>query len=321
MEHLPQGPMDLLSAPRLCAVLYSFPLIAVRTRPMHFSALPRSVAVSLLGASVALPAGSQAGAHSPSQPKFEVASIHQNTNRQVHWRMGNTPDGFSAENTSLGVIVRSAFGNNPLQQWDAEPGWLETTRFDVDAKFDVAAFPRPTREQRQAMLQALLAERFHLRIHHESRNFPVLALILATGRPKFAESSPEEIRHNPVDGEPMCSFLDSRRGYAKMQGCTMGDLARRLNTPWDVNLGRIVIDQTGLTGRYDLELRWMPESPTTTPPATLPRAGSGDAIPDANGDLPDLTTALWEQLGIKLKSTKGPLDVIVIDHVEKPSPN
>lgn len=254
-----------------------------------------------------------------SRPQFEVASIRQNTSSVIRWRAEFSPDGFVAEDASLADIIREAWSSDPTQQWDPMPAWTLKARFDIAARFDVTAYPHPTREIRQAMLQGLLAERFHLQIHQESRQFPLLALTLATAEPKFPLSAPGDVVHDRVDGHAVCLYSANRRGYTKMLGCTTADLAHRLSTRWDTDSDRIVVDRTGLTGRYDFELRWQPATPAAAPAA--PEAQRLSLAPEPENPAPDLAAALWQQLGLKLVATQGPLDVMVIDHVELPTPN
>jgi uncharacterized protein (TIGR03435 family) len=171
------------------------------------------------------------------------------------------------------------------------------------------------------MLQSLLADRFHLRVHKESRDFPLLALIVAGPQARLHESSADEIMRDPVDGHAVCYFAGSNRGYVKMRGCTLADLARRLNSHWDTGLDRVVVDHTGLAGRYDLELRWQaPESPSV-PPLAATDTHAPAAASDPDPAAPDLNTALWQQLGLKLTKTDGTLDVLIVDNVEMPTPN
>jgi uncharacterized protein (TIGR03435 family) len=149
------------------------------------------------------------------------------------------------------------------------------------------------------MIQQLLADQFKLVAHTETRQLPVYALVVA----------------NPKTGPKIQPAKDLNRsislnnGQIKAEGITLEDLAQKLTRSLSDVLGRVVIDQTGLTGRYDLTLKWTSDMTTSTTP---------NSEPDAP---PDIFTAIQEQLGLKLESTKAPVPVLVIDHVEMPSEN
>ena len=240
-------------------------------------------------------------------PTFEVASIRQNMNPNPRWHMFFTADGLNAVDVTLQYAIREAYGVYDDRLWSGGPPWLNERRFDIQAKFDVSKYPNLTREQRQAMLRQLLADRFKLVVHHESREFPLYDLLVAKNRPKFVETKPGDIQYNRLDGGAVCVVTRSRMGSLGLRGCTMTDLAQMLTGWTQSDLGRIIEDRTGLPGRYTLALQWTPEN--------VPVA----AIQKYSG--PSIFTALKEQLGLELKATKGPLDTIVIDHVEMPTPN
>jgi uncharacterized protein (TIGR03435 family) len=244
-------------------------------------------------------------------PTFDVASIRQNKTDPPAWRMAFTPDGVSGRDVTLEWVLRP-YAYGPDQQWSSSgPAWLDTARFDIEAKFDVAAFPHPTIEQRRAMLQALLADRFKLKIHHEQRDFPLYTLVVPQGGPKLTIAQVDQAHMSPIYG-PMCQLTRMGHGDTKLQGCSMADLADHLTQIQRAGARRIVQDATGLTGRYTFDLTWSPD-PTSS------AEGGPSAEPGFLG--PSLETALRDQLGLKIVATHGPLDVIVIDHVEMPSEN
>ena len=221
------------------------------------------------------------------------------------------------------------------------PAWLDTERFDVTATLP----PDTTKEQFRIMLQNLLAERFKLAVHKESKEMPVYSLIVAKGGPKLKEAAPLPDGDGPSappppsgppkigpDGFPQ--FPSSGRpglnmimmpGRARFSAVaqTMQDLATRLTT----QLNRPVTDNTGLTAKYDFVLTFSPEglgSPLgpvaiAPPPPPPPGAGGGNAnvfIPD--GEAPQsLFAAVQSQLGLKLEPKKGDVDMIVVDRMEK----
>jgi len=238
-------------------------------------------------------------------PAFDVASIHQNNSSVIRWRVRFTPDGIIAEDVTLHDLIHGfAWAGDPAQQFAPEPAWIETKRFDISAKFDTSLWPHPTIEQRQQMLRQLLADRFGLKIHHESQDYPVYELRIARKGPRLTPSRPADILHSAVYGA-MCHVSGSR-GNLSLLGCSLNDLTGILNQP-NNHLGRVVVDRTGLTGRYTIDLHWSP------------RSLDGALPDDASG--PDLTTAVQEQLGLELIPAKASLDTIVIDHIEQPSAN
>ena len=235
-------------------------------------------------------------------PTFDVVSIHLNkTATDGHHHIFNDPaeSRFRVVNLPLRDLIQFAYGL-PDSQILGGPGWLDSTMFDIDAKCDAAMDARlhglPTEEarhQKQVMVQALLADRFQLRTHQETRLLPLYALVVAKGgaRVKAAE----------VNG----TTIDSGRTRLHVAGGedTMALLTRVLAQV----LGRVVLNETGLRGRYDLNLRWTPDEDAA-------RSTSPDAPPG-------LFTAIQEQLGLKLDATKGPVPVLVIDGVEMPTAN
>jgi uncharacterized protein (TIGR03435 family) len=273
------------------------------TRPL----LALALVLALVAIAVPLLAAAQAN---PPAPTFDVASIRQDKTDPPRWTMSFTPDGVSGKDVTLALALREAY--DPTQQW-AEGGspWLATTRFDIEAKFDVTAFPHPTLEERCAMLQALLIDRFQLKIHHEQRDFPLYELAIAKGGSKLPIASPADVHVSPIYG-PMCQIRRVARGVTGFRGCSMADLADHLTQAQHSDSRRIVEDKTGLTQRYSFDLAWAPDPPSTTD-------GGPGAEPVFLG--PTLETALREQLGLKLVPSHGPLDVIVIDHAEMPSGN
>jgi bla regulator protein blaR1 len=180
------------------------------------------------------------------------------------------------------------------------PEWIDSDadRYEVRAKIDNAtytamkAMPAADRDrQLNLMEQGLLADRFKLKVHFEARQMPVYALVLAKGGPKMAAAKPDEASLLTGTGDGTNNVLTG-------QALTMSELVR---SPLLRPEGRMVLDQTGLTGKYDF---------------TLKSATGLDAT-----DGPSLFTAMEEQLGLKLVSMKAPVEVIVVDHVERPDAN
>jgi uncharacterized protein (TIGR03435 family) len=255
------------------------------------------------------PANPSSAATSPSgpAPQFEVASIRQNLTPVPRWRMHFTGDGVSAMDVTLFYAIEEAYGLYDDQFWSGVLPWTREKRFDIEAKYDVEKYPNLTGEQRKAMLQQLLADRFHLAVHRESKEFPIYTLEIAKGGPKFTETKPEDLTVSPVYGV-MCHLGRMKTGPLEMKGCTTDGLAKALTAYASNDLGRTIVDRTGLTGHYNFTVNW---STDVAPAANTLDAGSG----------PSIFTAVQEQLGLVLKAGKGSLETIVIDHVEMPTEN
>jgi uncharacterized protein (TIGR03435 family) len=202
-----------------------------------------------------------------------------------------------------------AFRLQEDQQLVGEPKWTSSDRWDIDARIaaeDIAALGKLSYHQRLDMFQAILTERFGLKVHHEMRDLPVFELVVAKGGPKMTPSKPTPNDVAGIEGAP--GELNSSRGRETGRGTIMEFLAEDLSE----ELGRKVVDHTGMTGRYDFTLTWTPDDSAA---ATAGTAASGAA------QGPSLFTAVQEQLGLKLEPAKAPVDVIVIDHLEKPAEN
>jgi uncharacterized protein (TIGR03435 family) len=273
----------------------------------------RHIAVAIAACAVLahVPLAAQTALPPPRVPEFEVASIHQNLNPDPAWSMGFTKDGLLAKDVTLLWALHDAYGIYDDDRWSGGPAWLDKARFDIEAKFDATKYPSLTREERQIMLRQLLADRFKLSVHHEPKVFPLYELVLAKTGPKFKETESREIRRSPISGDVICEG-GGRRGKIDMHGCTIKQLADNLSGYAHFDLGRKVVDQTGLTGHYTFALQWARVD------ATNP---SNSALNAPEPDGPSIFTALLEQLGLELKTIKGPLDTMVIDHAEMPSEN
>jgi uncharacterized protein (TIGR03435 family) len=264
------------------------------------------------------------------KPKFEVASVRENTADDGKIMIGIQPGGrFNAVNVPLWDLIRQAYGLQRSQIIDA-PDWTETARFDIIAKAE-GDIPRMTPGAPAGalnfMLQDLLEERFKLRAHRETREMPIYALTAARPDRKLGAG----LRASTAD----CAAMRGRggRGMAagpQLQGerpaCGMrmapnqilagGVSMAQLSQVLSQLSQRSVVDRTGLEGNFDIDLTFTPERlPQGAPP---PGAPPLPAI-DPNG--PSLFTAVQEQLGLKLESDRAPVEVLVIDHVERPTPD
>jgi len=290
--------------------------------------------------------GSQSWAQPQSQdsaagaPKFEfdVASIKPSKPDAVGGFMtipgpGNVSDSFTARNFTLMTLIRAAYGI-PLGAEDSPitggPSWLNSEKYDVEAKIDSAVLEELKKlspEQRtlvqQQMLQALLAERFNLTVRRETKELPIYTLVIAKNGPKLQESKPD-------DGAPVGTRgPGGRRGRGLgMMGLGGPVIAQSVAIPNLVRLlsmvlGRPVLDKTGLTGKYDFTLKWTPDESqggaNAGAPGGLPNGQP--AIPAEDPSGASLFTAIQEQLGLKLESGKGPVEIIMIERAERPSGN
>ncbi len=276
----------------------------------------RSIVLALL-VSLASVCGAQEPA--ASFPGFIVATIKPSDPNRADERssIGFSPEGsFDARSMSLKQLVEFVqdFGYVDVdQRIVGGPNWLGAAKFDIHAKCDEAAArafttmpaPQLIREE-QDMIQALLADRFKLRTHHESRRLKVYALLQANSGLKMKPSAKA--------GEEELGGTDGPPGDWKADGVTMEQLASDLSSLPEIG-GRIVTDKTGLEGRFDFTLKWAPDP---TMGAMPPRPGSEL---QSGSSAPSLLTALSEQLGLKLEMTQEPVDVIVIDSAELPTPN
>jgi len=274
--------------------------------------IPRTLVLTLV-ASTALPTSStvaqSSAATPPPIPAFEVASIHESKATDGRHHIYNDPSEslFRTVNLSVKDLIQFAYGL-PGTQVLGGPSWLDTTMFDLDAKSDASVDAQlhglpsaEARSRKQLMVQALLADRFQLAAHNETRQLPVYALVVANPSPK---SGP---RFGPSDISGTTIDIGRSRLHIAGSDDTLAILARELA----VALGRVVLNRTGLTGRYDLTLKWTPDD---APTPLL------NGAPDPSAP-PEIFTAIQEQLGLKLEPTKGPVPVLVIDRIEMPSPN
>jgi uncharacterized protein (TIGR03435 family) len=266
------------------------------------------LAAALGGAHYPLPA--QTAAAPAVTPAYDIASIHQNLNPNPRWRMEFTPDGVHATDVTLLWALHEAYGVFDGDLMTGGPTWIDQRRIDIEAKYDVAKYPGLTREQRQVMLQQLLADRFKVVVHHVPKEYPLYALVVAKNGPKFKETAPEDLNKSPVYGV-MC-VGGGRKGTIEMHGCKTSQLADNLSGYGRSDLGRKVVDQTGLTGDYTFILHWAPTDAKTS---------SGSALSAEESSGPSIFTAVREQLGLELRPTTGQLDTIVIDRAEMPSAN
>jgi uncharacterized protein (TIGR03435 family) len=300
------------------------------------------------------------GQGAAESPTFEVASVkpaEPQSPGQMRVRMSGgpgTPDPgqLTYTNVSLKNVLINAYDVNDYQI--NGPKWLDGERFDIVAKIPQGA----TKEQFRLMLQNLLAERFKLALHHETKELPMYALVVGKGGPKLKEAVEEDATtpqgappppppppgrdeaapvrlKTDADGMPKPPSGMGRNGVFMMTMYGSGGLRTRMvckGQPVSAmlatlsnQLGRPVVDSTGLKAKYDITLDYAPDGLNGTtimmpppPPQHDGAAGGGSPMAsaaDAGG--PTIFTALQEQLGLKLEQRKGPVDLLVIDRMEK----
>jgi uncharacterized protein (TIGR03435 family) len=269
----------------------SFPLILARASPDTEWAIPEaSPAQPPVDASA--PLAFEVATFKPSPPDASFKGIRLSRHE------------FLAVNTNLSDLIVFAYGVHQKQLVGA-PGWAETEKFDIQAVPNSEGLP--TLDQWKLMVQKLLEDRCKLSFHHEQKELPVYVLTVSKTGPKLTPSLGNSI------GLPALGFRGKTGGDVSASNVTMGDFINFMTR--NVKLDRPIVNRTGIQGRYDFELDWTPDDTqfpgrNETPPPT-----EGASTP------PSLFTAVQEQLGLRLDATKAPVDVLVIDHIEKPSEN
>jgi uncharacterized protein (TIGR03435 family) len=223
---------------------------------------------------------------------FEVASVKPADPDARGNTFDYTPGGgLTIRNSTLRGLVQSAY-DVPRFQIQGGPGWMDSDRFDIFAKSEGGSGDI---RQTRLKLQALLADRFQLRARRENRELPIYVLTLGKNGPKLTESGNASTAGVPDGMHMQC-------GRAMGTNTTMANFAHSLTR----DVGRPVEDRTGLSAKYNFQVDFTPDS---------------DACGELAVDRPSLFGALLEQLGLKLESTKGPVEIIVVDHAEKPAGN
>lgn len=293
-------------------------------------------------------AAALAPAQTPGSPAFEVATIKlaapMGMGRMMIGTRGGPgtqdPGRFTCNNCNLSMLISTAYDINYVQI--SGPSWLDSQRFDVVAKVPQGA----TKEQFRVMMQNLLIERFKLAAHHDKKDLPTYELSVAKNGPKLKDSpgppdspgpegrgrggpmppprSPDGAMQLP-NGRFSIMMMSPRGSQWRVVDESMEQFAKSLQGM----VGRPVNDATGLKGKYDFELTFsgsgsgmllgrgmMPGGPPPPPPGGPGGPGAPVEIsPDDSG--PTIFTALQEQLGLKLDAKKGPVEIVVIDHIEK----
>jgi len=227
-----------------------------------------------------------------ADPAFEVVTIKPSDRQSPHGTFFTTRGRHSiASNVTVIDLISYVYGLHTRQILDG-PSWVAETRFEIDGVPDIEG--HPNRKQSKLMFQKLLASRFKLAFHPDSRDLLVYAVVLAKDGPKLTKTD-----RKPGDST---TFSYTSQVVLTVLNASMADFVDGMQAAF---MDKPVVDQTGLKDRYDFALKWTPDE---TP------ASDSDAPPG-------LYTAIQEQLGLKLVSTKAPVNVFVIDHIQRPSEN
>ena len=241
-----------------------------------------------------------------------AAAYAQSPAFEVAWVKPSDPDGTMSirrsgyrivfTNTSLEFLITWAY-HIPGDRLHGKPSWLDSVRYDVTANATQDNLPAPPRQpgqpsQFQKMMQALLAERFKLVLHRETRQLPIYALVVAKGGPKIRLTEGPAVMGQTPFSMPARGRLIGTQVSAEMLATVLSD-----------QLSHSVQDQTGLKGVFDFKLEWepdaSPESPDDSPAAADVRTGTS------------VFAAIQDQLGLRLEARKGPVEVLVVDHIER----
>jgi uncharacterized protein (TIGR03435 family) len=239
------------------------------------------------------------GQTSPGSPNFEVASVKIHAGPETVNRLAISGSTLMAESYTVAALILEAYNIRNYQLSFApgiSPVELDTVAYDISAKAKDGS--APAMDEFRQMLQTLMADRFQLRVHHESTQRPVYALVVDKGGPKLKESAGEAKSTGGVT-------VSGRSFQLSFPAIAMADLSEKIrNTSF---LDRPVLDRTGLKGTYEVKLIFTPEN----------------RINHAESNIGDISIfdAVRQQLGLKLESETSTVDVVVVDHVDKPSPN
>jgi uncharacterized protein (TIGR03435 family) len=280
-------------------------------RPMFLLAL----SLCLIPAT-AMAQAPQAPAPAPSPqasaPTYDVVSIKQNKSGSGSMSIGGEANSFKGTNLTLTDLLINSYDIRAELIYGL-PAWTRSARFDIYAKIvnpDMEQMHKLTIEQRRAMLLAVLKDRFHLQAHLETKTLPVFDLTVAKGGPKFTGATGADTHAAMVkNGLTTGGSMLVNNGELTANAVPLSSLTWSLSG----EVGRTIIDKTGLTGKYDFELKWTPERAAAS--------GADNGQTDDQNSASSLFTALQEQLGLKLQSSKGPVETLVVDHVEMPSEN
>lgn len=298
-----------------------------------------AIALGLLGVGQAGAQAAQPG--SAGLPSFEVVSIKPDRSDDGRMMFRSAPGKFTMTNTTIKFIIEFAYNIKDFQL-SGGPSWISSDHYDIDAKIEDSvadALQKVSQDQRQEqvrlMFQSMLADRFNLKLEREMKELPVFALVVAKGGPRLtptADAPPAPAGDGP--GGPPTGFgggggggrgggrgpgktFSIGRGQINLSGAPLSALADALSRQADI--ARVVVDETGLKGDYDIALKWTPEGPVQLNGQDTNSASGTAPLPDPAGV--SIFTAIQDQLGLKLESRKAPTETFAIAHIDKPSEN
>jgi uncharacterized protein (TIGR03435 family) len=264
-----------------------------------FEALRTAAAALILSSGVGL---AQPPAARSTLDAFEVATIKPTA---PDWKSGRfirmQGAQFVARNHTVKTLIAAAYNLSP-RAISGGPPWVESDHYDIFAKPPGSI--RPNFDEQTSMLRKLLADRFKLTFHRESKVLSIYTLTIAKNGPKLGEGTV-----SPDGPQPLAIVISPQGVWLPARNATIGEFASVMQR---AALDRPIVDKTGLSGRYDFKLAWTPDESQFG--GIAPRESSESTEPD-------LFMAIQQQLGLKLEATRGPVDVLVIDKVERPSDN
>ncbi|HEX4038617.1 MAG TPA: M56 family metallopeptidase [Acidobacteriaceae bacterium] len=262
--------------------------------------------------------------NSGSKPEFsfEVATVKPSTGQERNRGILTSPGRFRAENWPVRNVIMFAYDLKSSSQISGYPEWVNSADYDIDAKADEstsAALDKLPPDQRirqlKVMVQALLADRLHLKVGYQVREIPVYALVTAKGGPKLTKSTGPKLL---TGGGTQSGIMETRSGELEGINSSLDEFAAAAPDLFPEVGDRVVVNKTGLRGNYDWRLQWTPEASAqqnfSGADGTSPSSGSDDSVPS-------LFTALQEQLGLRLESQKGSVETLVVESIDKPTAN
>ncbi|MGO4209888.1 TIGR03435 family protein [Terriglobus sp. 2YAB30_2] len=288
--------------------------------------LATAVLGGVLGSALATYAQSppQAGQQKHS---FEVVSVKPSAAANDSTSVNTTPYRIRCENVLVRQVLMMGFDIRSESQIENMPDWAKSERFNIDAKVDeetaaaMKSLPRDERQKwQQEMMQALLEDRFHLKFHWEKKELPVYSLTVAKSGSKLKATVPPP---PPPGADPNAKPQDrgtsssTHNGHMVVTNGSMEMFAYQLSHMTEMD-SRVVLDRTNLPGRFDWTLDWSPERQQNSFHGA---DGNPAPAPTADTSKPTLFTALQEQLGLKVEQAKAPVDLLVIDDLERPTEN
>jgi len=254
-------------------------------------------------------------------PSFEVVSVKLSSLHERARGLRISSDEFISKDQPVKEVLRFAYNLRADDQLAGEPNWINSKDYDIEAKesdADTQEMSHLTSDQwldrLRLIVQALLADRFKLKVSFRTERLPAYGLLVAKGGPKLVQT---QTSAGDKSSGPSKGSVGIGRGSLFGRGVPIPLLTSALSREPELG-GRAVVDETGLQGSYDVKLKWTPEFR-----ARVDSGGTADPLKAgvAGASGPSLFTALEEQLGLRLKSIESPQQVVVIEHIEKPAPN